>query len=153
MSKPYEATLAGARASVQAGGLEDWVHAFLLSDGNNRAFSEGLRLAPRRYAGPFAVPLAWLTRCCGPEEGMRFRVDAQGFEKRVCALMRAAEAGVDLPPLIVEYTGGGFVLSDGNHRFEAYRRLGTQRVHCIVWMTGEAAHEAFLAEYGPQLTA
>ena len=54
---------------------------------------------------------------------MRFRVKAQGFEAHVAQLMAAIAAGEDMPPLIANYVAGGYVLNDGNHRFEAYRRL------------------------------
>ena len=35
-----------------AGKLEDWVHAYLLSDGDNPAFSHGLKLFDRFFLGP-----------------------------------------------------------------------------------------------------
>ena len=58
------------------GRLEEWVHAYLLSHGNNRAFSEGLRRCPRCFMEPFRLPRGWFTRCCGLEPGMKYPVEA-----------------------------------------------------------------------------
>lgn len=122
---------------AQQGRLEEWVHLYLLGDGNNKALSDGLKLFPRRYTGPEKIPLTQLKRCCGPEEEMPFRVSKGGFERKVAALMAAIEAGADLPPLILEYQGGAYTVSDGNHRLEAYTRLGWTEVWAVIWTTEE----------------
>ena len=129
----YARTLTSAREHAAQGRLEDWVHAYLTSDGRNEAFSQGLKLCKRQYMGPLTLPLALLERCCGPEPGMRFQVDAQGFEAHLAELMRAIAADEDMPPLIVNYAAGVFTVNDGNHRLEAYARLGATGCAAIVW--------------------
>lgn len=141
----YRNTLSSAREFAAAGRLEEWVHAYLLSDGRNEPFSVGLKRCGRSWFGPLMLPAARLERCCGPEEGMRFRVEAQGFEAHVAQLRAAIAAGEDMPPLIVNYAAGGYVLNDGNHRFEAYRRLRAQECAAIVWTTGAEDAAAFAA--------
>lgn len=133
----YARTLTSAREFAQQGRIEDWVHAYLLSDGRNKPFSDGLKKCPRAWFGPMDMPCALFERCCGPEEGMKFRVDADGFELRVGNLMRAISAGEDMPPLIVNCVLGQLTLNDGNHRFEAMRRLGIARCNVIVFTTGD----------------
>lgn len=148
----YENTLTSAARFAETGRLEEWVHAYLLSHGNNRPFSEGLRRCERSWFGPLIMPSAWLERCCGPEEGMKFRIDADGFEARVAKLRAAIAAGEDMPPLIINYAAGAFVINDGNHRFEAYQRLGVKECAVIVWTTGPedaAAFEALLPGLSP----
>ena len=53
----YDRTLTSACAYAEAGRLEEWIHLYLLSDGNNVPFSEGLKDRPRTYLGPVQVPL------------------------------------------------------------------------------------------------
>ncbi len=53
----------------------------------------------------------------------------------------------DMPPLIVHYVAGGFELNDGNHRHEAYSRLGINEYYVIVWMTEKKEYEEFLESY------
>ena len=91
----YSCSLASAQAFAAGDRLEEWVHAYLLSHGNNRAFSEGLRRCLRCFMGPFRLPLGWFTRCCGPEPGMKYPVGA-------LTRLGAAECSV-----IVWCTGGG----------------------------------------------
>ena len=86
----YECTLSSAQSFAKNGKLEEWVHTYLLSDGHNKDFSDGLKLFDRYFLGPVKMPLSLLTRCCGPEENMKWRINEEWFEK-----------------------------NDGNHRLEA----------------------------------
>ena len=143
----YHQTLTSAKAFADHGKLEEWVHRYLLSDGNNQAFSDGLKLVERTYFGPLKMPLSHLSRCCGPEESMKWRVDRDGFENRVSKLMDVISNNVDLPPLIVNFSTHGFELNDGNHRFEAYKRLGVKEVDVIIWITESQDRDRFMALY------
>ena len=106
----YDRTLTAALAFAAAGRTEEWVHAYLRSDGRNVPFSDGLKLFPRGWKGPVRVPAGLLTRICGPEDGMPFRVDAAGFEAKVSFLEGEIAAGADLPPLIVHCAADGLEL-------------------------------------------
>lgn len=153
----YECTLSCALACAQNGKLEDWVHAYLLSDGHNKPFSDGLKLFDRTFLGPVKMPLSLFTRCCGPEEGMRWRISRDWFEKHVEDLAGVIESEADLPPLIVHYlipegkTEGEFELNDGNHRHEAYARLGVKEYYVIVWITEQNEVDQFKEKYGQYL--
>ncbi|MDR1465243.1 MAG: ParB N-terminal domain-containing protein [Oscillospiraceae bacterium] len=147
-SLDYERTLSSAQAFARAGKLEDWVHTYLRSDGHNQAFSDGLRLFDRTFLGPMALPLHLFSRCCGPEEGMTYRVNAAWFERRVTDLMQTLQTAEDMPPLIAHYAEHSFELNDGNHRFEALTRLGAQEYPFIVWITEEEECAEFLARFG-----
>lgn len=149
----YQGTSSCARQFAACGQLETWVHAYLCSDGRNTPFSDGLRRTQRYYLGPVQMPLTLFQRCCGPEIGMKWPVEASGFEKRVLALEAAICAGVDIPPLIVGFFQGIFELNDGNHRWEAYRRLGIQTGQVIIWITGQADLTLFLSQYGKLFAA
>ncbi|MBR4959751.1 MAG: ParB N-terminal domain-containing protein [Clostridia bacterium] len=143
----YDRTLTTARAFAEAGRIEEWIHAYLCSDGHNQPFSDGLKLEKRFYIGPVTMPLHLFTRCCGPEETMKWRVDAEGFHRRVSVLADAIRSHADLPPLIVQYTAEGFTLTDGNHRYEAYKQCGITEVAVILWGTGQADERSLRGLY------
>ena len=60
----------------------------------------------------------------------------------------------DLPPLIVHYMisegkeEGDFELNDGNHRWEAYTRMGVENVAVIVWITDDYEYDQFMQRFG-----
>lgn len=150
----YDRTLTSALAFSKEGRLEEWIHLYLTSHGNNLPFSQGLKTLPRHYLGPVRMPITLFRRNCGPEEHMKWQVDPVHFEEKVQRLTAAIEKDPDMPPLIISYrfndkTGlAEFELNDGNGRFEAYTRLGHTHVQVIFWITEEAEYEDFLARYG-----
>ncbi len=148
----YGCSLTSAKAFAKEGKLEEWVHRYLLSDGGNRDFSDGLKLFDRYFLGPMELPLALFERCCGPEENMRYRVDAAWFERHVSELAEVIRRNPDMPPLIVHFLNDQgtwkFELNDGNHRFEAYRRMGYESMQFIVWITEESELREFERRYG-----
>ena len=56
----YKCRLSSAQEFAKAGRLEDWVHAYLLSDGNNQPFSDGLKQFERTFLGPVKMPLKFV---------------------------------------------------------------------------------------------
>lgn len=147
----YQCSLSSAMQFAQAGKLEEWVHAYLLSDGHNREFSDGLKLFPRSFYGPVTMPLKLFHRCCGPEEGMTYRVDGEWFEKYVAKITEVLRTNPDMPPLIAHFVDGDFELNDGNHRFEALTRMGVEEYPFIIWITEESECAEFLEKYGEYL--
>lgn len=153
----YQCSLTSATEFAKHGKLEEWVHAYLLSDGHNKEFSDGLKLYDRIFLGPIKMPLSLFTRCCGPEDTMKWRINKDWFESHVKELMQVIKSNADLPPLIVHYliedgqTEGTFELNDGNHRLEAYNRLGIKEYPVIVWITEQTEHEQFVSKYAQYL--
>lgn len=150
----YACTLTNAIECGEHGMIEEWVHAYLLSDGDNKPFSDGLRLLDRTFHPPVSFPLSYLTRNTGPEPEMKWQIHPEWFEIHVGQLMDAIRAGADLPPLIVHYlipegkTNGEFELNDGNHRLEAFARLGAERYHIIFWCTEKHEYDQLMDQYG-----
>ena len=58
-----------------------------------------------------------------------------------------------MPPLIVHYliengkTEEEFELNDGNHRLEAYSRLGIEEYYVIIWITEKNEYDLVLSAY------
>ena len=149
----YAGTLTSAREAAAQGELEKWIHTYLLTDGDNKPFSDGLKALDRIYDGPVSFPLSLLKRNTGPEEDMRWKLHPGWFEIHVGQLMDAVRAGVDLPPLIVHYwipegeTDGEFEMNDGNHRLEACKRLGVERWPVIFWCTEQHEYDQLMERY------
>jgi hypothetical protein len=130
--------LASAQAAADAGQLAAWVDRYLRTGPRaNLPFAEGLKLARRWWSGPHQVGLDQLVRCCGPEPGMPFRVPAEDWERHVSALAQGLSTPEALPPLIIQYADGSYLISDGNTRHEAMRRRGWRSCWVIVWYTSE----------------
>lgn len=143
----YSNTLTSAIGYARNGKLEEWIHTYLKSDGHNPEFSDGLKLFDRYFLGPVKMPLNLFTRCCGPEEGIKWQIPEDNFKWKVNQLMEVIEKGTDLPPLIVHYGDGGFELNDGNHRHEAYKKLGIEEYFVIVWITEKEEYAEFMEKY------
>jgi len=143
----YKSTLSSAVGYAHNGKLEEWIHTYLQSDGHNKDFSDGLKLFDRYFLGPVKMPLSLFTRCCGPEDNMKWQIPAEPFEQKVLALSEIIKENPDMPPLIVHYVDGIFELNDGNHRLEAYNRLGISEYYVIVWITEKEEYAEFMNKY------
>ncbi len=142
----YQGNLSSARDFAGQGNLGEWVQQYLCSEeGHNLPFAQGLRQEPRVYLGPMALPLERLEGCSGPEPDIQFPAYPQDFENRVQALVEFLENGGELPPVIVNITGGRLIVNDGNHRVVAYTRLGAAKCQGILWATAGEESEAMLA--------
>lgn len=116
---------------------------------NGEIDADGLKLFDRYYLGPYTMPLSLFSRCCGPEENMKYQVNAEWFEKRVQSLKKTLQSNDDMPPLIVHFVDHSFELCDGNHRFEALTQLGVKEYPVIVWITEKDEYEEFVGKYTP----
>lgn len=148
----YECTLSSALKYASINQTENWIHEYLLSDGHNKAFSDGLKLFDRYFIGPIEMPFSLFERCCGPEETMKYQTQKDSFEKHVTNLMEVIKVEKDMPPLIANFVDGHFELNDGNHRFEAYARLGIKDYYFIIWITEKTDYDLFTKEYSNYLS-
>lgn len=130
---PMKFTVEEALLFSENGCIEEWVHIFLKTAGNNPPFSEGLKLQRRYWLGPVLLPIHELQRCCGPEEHMKFHNPADSWEKRVGRLAELIRKGWEYPPLIAQHLEGKLIINDGNGRHEALRRLHHDICWVILW--------------------
>lgn len=144
----FERTISGARKAADAGQIDEWVHAFLSTgSGANPPMAAGLRKQRRWWIGPISVPVASLTRICGPEAEMEYRTTPDAWEARVAAIMAAEPE--QLPPVILEYRGSGLLkLCDGSHRHEAVRRRRVDTMWALVWCNTESDFVVAQRDYG-----
>jgi len=138
----YKPTLSSSIAFANDGKLEEWIHKYLLGEGKNKGFSDGLKLEPREYEGPKLMNLDLFTRFYGPEPGMKYSINEDDKEQikwfwfNIGGISERYKNGNwDMPPLIIQDCEGGYELNDGNHRFEALKMLGIKEYWVILWRT------------------
>ena len=138
----FEATLKSAMEYGRQNRLEEWVHEYLCGEGDNKGFSDGLKLEAREYEGPKLMNLDLFERCYGPEPGMKYGIKPDDTEQIKWfwlntggILEKYRAGGWDMPPLIIEDYNGEYELNDGNHRLEALNILGVKEYWVILWRT------------------
>jgi hypothetical protein len=124
MPQEYTFNLESALESYKKGLLFDWTQEYLCGEGNNSELAGYLVKGEPETVILIEFPLHRLKRVVGPEEGMSYPEPAEVFEKRVEKLVEIIKEGKKLPPLIVTDFGKPLGLSDGNHTYEAFTRLG-----------------------------
>jgi len=132
----YKPTLSSASNYADVNRLEEWIHLFLCGEGNNKDFSDGLKLRPRKFFAPEIMSFSKFERCCGPECNMKFQIPEENFLKRVEDIASLYNKGDwDMPPLIINREDNKYELNDGNHRLEALKKLGIDQYWVIIWET------------------
>ena len=129
------------------GEIEEWVHLFLNSIGDNKPFSEGLKLQKRYWLGPLFIELNKLERCCGPEPEIQFVVPADGWESHITYFQSLIRNGWNMPPLIAYNEGNYLLVNDGNHRLEAMRREKVEKCWVIIWESNSAENQQTWTKY------
>lgn len=129
-----------AKNFSEQGRMEEWVHIFLKTVGENKEFSNGLKLERRYWLGPILISLNEINRCCGPEGNMEYQVPNTEWENQIKKFCEMLEKGWECPPLIVQHQSGKLIINDGNHRYEAMKRLGFKECWVILWDTKTPEH-------------
>lgn len=122
-----------AKRYSKMGKLEECVHKFLSSEGGNQDFLEMLKQQKRYWAGPIKYDLKKLRRITGPTKQYKYYEPKDNWEKRVKNLQKAVRNGWESPPFIVQNNKGVLLVSDGNHRLEAFIRERIKEYWVIIW--------------------
>lgn len=125
--------VATARQYVREGRAEEWISLYLHTPpwGQVKIW-RFLRRRRLVWIGPIEVELSQLRRTCGPEEGMRYEEDPDYWEDAVTGIADGLGDPAALPPLLVCHDRGEFVILDGNHRHEAFRRRGWRNAWVLI---------------------
>ncbi len=138
---PAMATIEEVTEYAHNGQLEDWIDAFLRAEGNNVPLADGLKKQKRYWIGPLQFPLKRLSRCCGPEEEMEYRVSLEDWNGKVASLIEYIKSGGELAPFIVQYRQGIFSIRDGSHRYGAFEKMSLKTYWTLIWCDSEEAFE------------
>ncbi len=113
--------------------VEEWVHQYLNTEGNNQALSKGLKKQKRYWIGPIKISLSKLHRCCGYESNMEYKETLAIWNKKINSMSQKIKDGWDVPPLIATYKKGKLSIRDGNHRYEALKKCNKRSYWTIIW--------------------
>lgn len=128
------------------GQIETWILAYLTSgEWANLGLADGLRLQQGWWIGPISVNISDLSRSCGPEPWMEYKVVREPWEQRITGVMRSITDLMTVPPLIVGYRSGSLSIRDGNHRHEAMLRKGG--LNCWVVVRHNSKEDLLLDPY------
>lgn len=134
--------LQSALDAHEKGLFENWLHAFLVSDGKNKALSDGLRKQQRYWVGPIEIDLILLKRQGGPEEGMKYPEPQDAWDERINRMEADLASGWKPAPLIVEFKDGVLFVTDGGHRIDALQKSGYTKYWTAIWANTPQDHEA-----------
>ncbi len=85
-----------------------------------------------KWNGPIQVTAEKLIRTIGPEPAMLNSESDNNFQKRIDEITKTISNNPSaLPFLICEYFEGNYYLLDGNHTFEALKKLGYQSMSVV----------------------
>ncbi len=152
MSNGQDFTTATALEARERNELGDWVARFLASPGSDNAeLGELLNEQLRWWMGPLELPIDQLNRLAGPPGSRSLRqLDDDEWRDDVPDLAdRIEEDGLEPPPVVVQYRDDQLVLEDGNHRVEALRRAGIEKVWAVVGFVDEARRDQFVERFAP----
>lgn len=116
---------------------KEWLQLYLRNDGKNLAFADGLLIEDRYYYGPIEINLEMLHFPAGTPEYLTDVNDIEWFYTVVERMKESYQKDWDVPPLIVNFDEGKFVVNDGRHRYEMYHQLGIRKAYVLFWVTGE----------------
>ena len=72
---------------------------------------------------------------------MPFREESDIWERSVAHFVASSDPLEAFPPLLVRYGQGDLVISDGNHRYEAFARRGFATCWIVVWYPNQTEFE------------
>lgn len=136
-----------AKEYDENGILEEWIHTYLLFERKNKAFSDGLYLEERYYIGPIIMPVNFFHKSSGPEEGMKWRVNATVFEEKTSCWMNKIKPAEKVPPLIISYFDNSFEINCNSPLHEALVRMNIKEFPVIIWITLRKDYEDFKQKY------
>ena len=137
----FEPTLESSKKYARENKLEEWLHQFLCIEGKHNEMSDAWKRKKMEYFGPILMSFNLIRRCYGPEPEMEARIpeddeeQLKWFWKNIDDIAERFKTGNwDMPPLIALdklESGGVYGLDDGNHRFEALKKLGVKEYWVI----------------------
>lgn len=103
----------------------------------NFALADGLLLEERKYFCPVNIPLCEI-KTVRTEKDIFDENELKYFNYKVEKIISKLQDW-NIPPLIAQFDGIDFVLTDGNHRYSALKRLGKTSYYTIVWCSRKFA--------------
>lgn len=125
-------TLTEAKEYFKLGKIEEWLHVFLRTEGNNHSLSEGIK-AQKRYWVLKEMSLQKLVVTSGPDHSFDYPVEKDRWERVTQEMASSIQEGWDLPPPLIEFNQGKYYIRDGNNRCQALKLLEKSSYFVLVW--------------------
>lgn len=141
-----EFTLKEAISYYKNNKLNEWIQEFLRAeDGEmpnpNFALADGLLLEERQYFCPLCIPIEEL-KTVRVEKDIKDADDLKYYLYKVDKIIEKLQHW-DMPPLIVQFDGTDFILTDGSHRYSALKKMGKAKYYAIIWCNKDMKEKAW----------
>lgn len=122
-----------AEVAKKEGRLFDWLFSFLQdTEKNNPDLLRYIENHKDRLQGPVLVSENLLRRTIGPEKNMLTHESKEVYEERVGLIIeRLQSSPEEIPIILCERFEAIYYLLDGNHTFEALKKLGQSKFWVI----------------------
>ncbi|WP_042161159.1 ParB N-terminal domain-containing protein [Paenibacillus gorillae] len=130
----------------ERGAIDVWLQLFLRNDGGNIALADGLLREDRFYFGPVLADISEFEIEEGAPSYLTEANDIQWFFHKVDKI-KEVYGDWDIPPLIVNYSGGKYEINDGRHRHEALRQMKIKHTPVVFWSSTEEDYRYIMNHY------
>lgn len=111
-----------------------------LTESENKELIRYIQKKRNELHGPKLVSIGRIQRTLGPEKGMLHPESKDLFRKRTDEWVRKFKNNFRPFPLIAELDGETYLLLDGNHTFEALKRIGRKKCW-VIFYAGDKVHK------------
>ncbi|MFA5010002.1 MAG: hypothetical protein WC553_02075 [Patescibacteria group bacterium] len=122
-----------AQAAAVNGTLQEWLIAYLRNEGNNEKLARVIEEQTNviTIQPPRLISLQRMKIMVGPPNSGRKWTDSK-WEVNIKKFVHLIQTGWNPPPIILtDYWGTPNAITDGNHRYEALKRLGYKKYWAI----------------------
>lgn len=146
----YYPTLQSAMEYSNDGMLEEWIHSYLLFTCKNKELSDRLFLINRYFIGPVKFPLRLIQESQDNLVGFETKTDQ--IQDDSCPTIVDDIRSKDLPPLLIHFESGRFILDGDMNRFRACQSNKIKAYPVIIWITEVSDYDLFMKQYGSYMS-
>jgi hypothetical protein len=146
----YEPTLQSALEFTNAGMMEEWIHSYLICTRRNDDLSKQLMTINPYYYGPAKLPLR-LIRDFDKSKIDNNHDSVENHNTTVVELVKKMENNKSLPPLIIEFDNGKFIVNEYIQLFDELKECKINAYPVYIWITGIENYKIFMDHFGKHL--
>jgi len=126
-------TVESAQKATEKGALRKWLVNYLKNEGNNLKLAQTVEESTdkMKIEPPKMMLLSRMKIMVGPPGSKRKWID-KDWGKNIEKFVKLIESGWSPPPIIVtDFWKPGISITDGNHRYEALKKIGYKKYWAI----------------------
>ncbi len=125
---------------AREGRIKEWIGNFLTASSNpNLELWQAIKKRNGYWLGPAEVRLDAMKRCCGPEREAKLNSQYikhpekdDIWDKRLDDLVQSIARPSETAPILVRYVYQTLGITDGNHRYAAYEKMGLETCWVLI---------------------